>query len=82
MEHCPAGALTYQIEGVAGDIEVDLPSQVAVTIAITSLGHIAGALWATGGTPILRSDGRPLECRNRVTLCNCGHSSIKPLCDN
>lgn len=29
----------------------------------------------------VRSDGRPQEARNRVTLCRCGHSGNKPLCD-
>ncbi|MYS78721.1 CDGSH iron-sulfur domain-containing protein [Embleya scabrispora] len=28
-----------------------------------------------------RADERPLEPRNRMTLCRCGHSSGKPLCD-
>ena len=29
----------------------------------------------------LTADGQPFETRNRVTLCNCGSSSQKPLCD-
>ncbi len=32
----------------------------------------------TGGIPVERADGKPLEVRNRVTLCNCGHSCNKP----
>jgi len=52
-----------------------------VTTEITSDGPIAGPLWVTGGIPVLRSDGQPFEIRNRVTLCNCGHSGSKPLCD-
>ena len=43
--------------------------------------EIAGALWVTGGVPITRADGQPFETRNRVTLCRCGQSSNKPLCD-
>ena len=35
----------------------------------------------TGGIPVVRSDGQPFETRNRVTLCRCGHSQAKPLCD-
>jgi CDGSH-type Zn-finger protein len=30
---------------------------------------------------IERSDGQPVEVRNRVTLCRCGHSENKPFCD-
>jgi CDGSH-type Zn-finger protein len=81
VERCPSGALTYRIEAEGPDIEPDLPQQVAVTTEITSDGPIAGSLWVTGSIPVERSDGQPLETRNRVTLCNCGHSSSKPLCD-
>jgi CDGSH-type Zn-finger protein len=42
---------------------------------------LAGALWVTGGVPVRRADGRPLETRDRMTLCRCGHSAGKPLCD-
>ncbi len=81
VERCPSGALTYRLEATGPDIEPDLPQQVAVTTEITSFGPIAGPLWVTGGIPIERSDGEPFQTRNRVTLCNCGHSCNKPLCD-
>jgi CDGSH-type Zn-finger protein len=81
VERCPSGALTYQIENDGPEIEADLPSQIAVTTEITSEGPIPGPLWVTGYIPIERSDGQPFETRNRVTLCNCGQSCQKPLCD-
>jgi CDGSH-type Zn-finger protein len=81
VERCPSGALTYAIEEDGPDIEPDLPSQVAVTTEITSEGPIGGPLWVSGSIPVRRSDGLPSETRNRVTLCNCGQSSNKPLCD-
>jgi CDGSH-type Zn-finger protein len=81
VERCPSGSLTYRIEASGPDVEPDLPQQVAVTTEITSDGPINGPIWVMGGIPIERSDGQPLETRNRVTLCNCGHSSNKPLCD-
>jgi len=81
VERCPSGALTYHIEPGEPDIEPDLPQQIADTTEITSDGPIAGPLWVTGGIPVERSDGQPFETRNRVTLCNCGLSSCKPLCD-
>ena len=80
VERCPSGALTYRIEE-GPDIEPDLPQQIAVTTELTSDGPIAGPLWLTGGIPVERSDGLPFETRNRVTLCNCGRSGSKPLCD-
>ncbi len=81
VERCPSGALTYRIDPAGPDIEPDLPQQIAVTTEITSAGPIAGPLWLTGGIPVERADGRPFETRNRVTLCNCGKSDSKPLCD-
>ena len=35
----------------------------------------------TAAVPIINSDGKQLEARNRVTLCRCGASGNKPLCD-
>ena len=81
IERCPSGSLTYSIEPDGPDIEPDLPEQIAVTTDIASQGPVTGALWVTGGIPIERADGQPLETRNRVTLCCCGLSKIKPLCD-
>lgn len=81
VERCPSGALTYRIEKQDADIEPDLPRQIADTTEITSGGPISGPLWVTGSIEINRSDGQPFEERNRVTLCNCGHSGNKPLCD-
>lgn len=71
LEHCPSGALVYEVDGDV--VEPDLP------VAISPVED--GPLWVTGGVSIVRSDGVPLETRNRVTLCRCGHSKNKPLCD-
>jgi CDGSH-type Zn-finger protein len=81
IERCPSGSYVYSLEEGGPDIEPDLPQQIAVTTEITSDGPIAGPLWVTGNIPIERADGQPFETRNRVTLCCCGRSKIKPLCD-
>ncbi|MDR3575889.1 MAG: CDGSH iron-sulfur domain-containing protein [Anaerolineaceae bacterium] len=81
IERCPSGSLAYSIDANSADIEPDLPEQIAVTTEITSYGPIDGPLWVTGNIPIERADGQPFETRNRVTLCNCGMSKLKPLCD-
>lgn len=81
IERCPSGSYTYAVEGRAGDNEPDLPKQIAVTTEITSSGPIQGPLWVTGGIEIERADGQPMETRQRVTLCRCGMSKSKPLCD-
>lgn len=81
VERCPSGSLTYSIEPGEPEIEPDLPQQIARTTEITSDGPIEGPLWVTGGVRIERMDGTPFATRNRVTLCNCGHSRNKPFCD-
>jgi CDGSH-type Zn-finger protein len=72
IERCPSGALSYSLPAAA-DVEPDFAPRVAVTPD--------GPLWVTGGVPIEKSDGSFLERRNRVTLCRCGQSANKPLCD-
>ena len=81
VERCPSGSYTYALDEDSTDIEPDLPKQVAITTEMTSEGPIAGPLWVSGGISIERSDGRSVETRNRVTLCRCGRSKNKPLCD-
>jgi CDGSH-type Zn-finger protein len=73
IERCPSGALTYRLEGDDQDVEPLLAAGVAVTDD--------GPYFVTGGLPVARADGQPLEARNRVTLCRCGASAHKPLCD-
>lgn len=71
IERCPSGALSYTVDGET--IEPDLPREVAVIPD--------GPLWVSGGIEVTSADGTVLETRNRVTLCRCGQSSSKPLCD-
>lgn len=73
IEKCPSGALTYRLDGDEADTEPDLPVQVGVIDD--------GPLWVMGGIPVTTADGTELERRNRVTLCRCGASANKPLCD-
>lgn len=81
IDRCPSGTLSYAMTKDGEDIEADLPVQIAVTTEITGEGPIEGPLWVTGYIPVERADGQPFETRNRVTLCNCGLSKKKPLCD-
>lgn len=73
VERCPSGALTYSLPGAAGDVEP--PLNVAVAVVDD------GPLWVTGSVPVTRADGQPMEARARMTLCRCGASQNKPLCD-
>ena len=78
IERCPSGSYLYALTPDGHDIEPDLPVAIALT---EEENGIAGPLWVTGGIPVQRADGRPFETRNRVTLCRCGRSEAKPLCD-
>ncbi len=71
IENCPSGASTYPLDGLVN--ESSLLAQIGVPPD--------GPLCVSGGIPVERSTGEPLEERNRVTLCRCGGSAIKPLCD-
>lgn len=72
IEHCPSGALTARTDD-------GLPIEPVLAPAIGVVDN--GPLAVTGGVPVQRADGQPFETRNRVTLCRCGQSSTKPLCD-
>lgn len=71
VERCPSGALTYRFDGE--DVEPLLAQAIGVVDD--------GPLSVTGGISVTTSDGATLEARNRVTLCRCGASGNKPLCD-
>ena len=73
IERCPSGALTFRLTADGSDLEPDLPASIGVVDD--------GPLFVSGNIPIERADGTPLETRNRVTLCRCGESAIRPLCD-
>lgn len=73
VQRCPSGALTVRFDGTAEDFEGDRTPTIAVIDN--------GPLWVIGAIPITLPDGTVLEPRNRITLCRCGHSQTKPLCD-
>ncbi|GAA1294726.1 hypothetical protein GCM10009609_75150 [Pseudonocardia aurantiaca] len=78
IDHCPSGSYAYSLERTSELIEPDLPQAISV---LEEEDGIASSLWVTGRVPVERADGVPLETRNRMTLCRCGHSANKPLCD-
>ena len=73
VQRCPSGALSVRTEASSEDLEPSLATEIALVPD--------GPLWVTGGVAITKSDGTVMETRNRVTLCRCGASKTKPLCD-
>ncbi len=41
-----------------------------------------GPLRVSGGAPVEREDGSPLDPGEHVSLCRCGHSAAMPFCDS
>jgi CDGSH-type Zn-finger protein/uncharacterized Fe-S cluster protein YjdI len=78
IERCPSGSFAYALEPGGPNLEPDYPAAIAVTAETAACG---GPLWVTGCIPVERADGQMFETRNRVTLCRCGGSQNKPLCD-
>lgn len=73
VELCPSGRLAHRREQEQAWDEPTLPEQVVL---------LADAqIMVTGQMRVERSDGKPMEPRNRVSLCRCGASQSKPLCD-
>ncbi len=77
---CPSGRL------VVWDKKTDQPMEPTLQ---KSIGLVedpqltsSGPLWVRGGIPIKSANGQAYEARNRVTLCRCGKSTIKPFCDS
>jgi CDGSH-type Zn-finger protein len=75
---CPSGRLVAR-EKDGRAIEPELEPSVGL-VEDTQAGKM-GPIWVKGGIPVEAADGRTYEIRNRVTLCRCGRSANKPLCD-
>ncbi len=71
VRNCPSGALTYELDGKPA--EADFSPEIRV--------QEDGPYVLRGRIPVRRFDGQPLEVRNRMTICRCGQSGNKPLCD-
>jgi CDGSH-type Zn-finger protein len=77
---CPSGRL------IACDKETGKPIEPKFELSIGLVEDpqmgVNGPIWVRGSIPIQSAEGRTYEIRNRVTLCRCGKSSIKPFCDS
>lgn len=77
--HCPAGRLVVWDRKTGKAIEPEFKPSLGL-IEDTEK-QVSGPIWVRGGIPVVSSDGKIYEVRNRVTLCRCGRSSNKPFCD-
>jgi CDGSH-type Zn-finger protein len=77
---CPSGRLIVLDKTMGTAVEPKLDQAIGV-IEDPSMG-VGGPLWIRGGIPVFSVDGKAYEVRNRMTLCRCGKSTIKPFCDS
>ena len=77
---CPSGRLVVVDKATGKAVEPALDQAIGA-IEDPAIG-IDGPLWIRGRIPVYSADGKPYEVRNRVTLCRCGKSTIKPFCDS
>ncbi len=77
---CPSGRLVVIDKGTGKIIEPELEKSIGF-IEDPGIG-VDGPIWVRGGIPVYSAEGIPYEVRNRVTLCRCGKSTIKPFCDS
>lgn len=77
--HCPAGRLVVWDKKTGKPIEPNFTPSIGL-IEDTEK-QVKGPIWVRGGIPVVSSDGKTYEVRNRVTLCRCGKSNNKPFCD-
>jgi len=76
--NCPSGRLVVW-DKQGNMLEPDYEPSIVVTEHEDGL---PGPLWVRGDVEIESVDGLIYEKRNRVTLCRCGESQNKPLCDS
>jgi CDGSH-type Zn-finger protein len=77
---CPSGRLTVFDKETGKVVEPQL--ERAIGLILDPAIGVDGPLWVRGRIPVYSAKGELYEVRNRVTLCRCGKSSIKPFCDS
>lgn len=75
--NCPSGRLVAW----KGGAPVEPECEPSISVTEHPAEGIGGPYWVKGGVPVESEEGQAYEARNRVTLCRCGHSGHKPLCD-
>jgi CDGSH-type Zn-finger protein len=77
---CPSGRLVVWDKKTGKTVEPKFERSIGL-IEDPQMG-VSGPVWVRGGIPVESAEGKVYEIRNRVTLCRCGKSTIKPFCDS
>ncbi|MCX7759779.1 MAG: CDGSH iron-sulfur domain-containing protein [Hydrogenothermaceae bacterium] len=78
VANCPSGRLV--LKDREGNL-IEPKFEPAISILEDSIIGVSGPVWIKGEIPIETDSGEVYKVRNRVTLCRCGKSKNKPLCD-
>jgi CDGSH-type Zn-finger protein len=78
-KNCPAGRLVAWDKATGKPVEHHLP--ISIGLVEDPEQQCSGPIWLRGGIAVVSADGFEYEVRNRITLCRCGQSRNKPLCD-
>lgn len=76
---CPSGRLVAWDKKTGKAIEPKF--KPSISLVEDPQNKVSGPIWLKGGVPVISSNGKKYEIRNRVTLCRCGKSGNKPFCD-
>jgi CDGSH-type Zn-finger protein len=79
VQNCPAGRLVVWNKDSGTALEPEFLPSIGLIEDPTEA--CSGPLWLRGEITLVSADGEEYEKRNRVTLCRCGQSKNKPLCD-
>lgn len=78
-DECPAGRLVMRDAKTGEVLEPKYPNEI---IVLEDPGYeCSGPLWARGNFRLIAADGHEYEKRSKYTLCRCGESRFKPICD-
>jgi CDGSH-type Zn-finger protein len=77
--HCPSGRLV--IFEPPSEAPIETAYEKSVVLLEDPQKKCSGPIALRGGIVVKSGDGTEYETRNRVTLCRCGKSQNKPLCD-
>ena len=81
---CPAGRLVQWDKkkwGKRNGKPIEPKLKPSISLVEDPEERVSGPIWVKGGVPVVSSNGKKYEARNRVTLCRCGRSRNKPFCD-
>ena len=78
-DECPAGRLVMKDAQTGEVLEPHYPNEI---IVLEDPGYeCSGPFWARGNFRLIAADGHMYEKRTKYTLCRCGWSRFKPICD-